>query len=105
VTAEFAMAMPAVILLLAMCLATMQLSTQQLRVQDAATVAARTAARGDGAGAAAGYVGSLVPGATVSIERRGDLFCARVAFRPAPANVALVGVLIRASSCAPSGES
>ncbi len=99
VTAEFAIAMPAVALVLACCLSGIQIAAQQLRLQDAAAVAARAAARdGDPAVAL-----RLVPGASVSRFTNGDLVCVRLTV----ASSALVGTIARltlaASSCAPGG--
>ena len=58
-------ALPAVLLVLAGCVWGLGLAAVQVRIQDAAGIAARAAARGD-----------PVTGGTVS--RRGDLVCARV---------------------------
>ena len=46
-TAELAVALPAVILVLALCLTGLALGIDQLRCEDAARVAARAASRGD----------------------------------------------------------
>lgn len=64
VTAELAVAVPAVLLVLAACLGGLAAGAEQLRLQGAAALAARSAARGDGdaraavlaAGAGAGEV-------------------------------------------------
>ena len=47
VTAEFAVALPAVVLVLALCLAGLSAVTDQIRCIDAAGLAVRSAARGD----------------------------------------------------------
>lgn len=98
VTAEFAIALPAVILVLAGSLSGLQVAGQQLRLQDAAASAARAAARGDDPAAA-----RLAPGAAVSRWSDGDLVCVRLT---AP-SAALVGTLMQltlaASSCALGG--
>ncbi len=47
VTAELAVAVPAVVLVLAMCLAAVRVAVDQVRCVDAARIAARAAARGD----------------------------------------------------------
>ncbi|MCU1421850.1 MAG: hypothetical protein JWN36_1501 [Microbacteriaceae bacterium] len=54
--------MPAVVIVLACALGAMQLVTEQLRLQDAAAVAARTLARGD-------------PGASISSAGTDGLVC------------------------------
>jgi hypothetical protein len=93
VTAEFAIALPAVVLVLAGCLSAMQVAGQQLRLQDAAALAARSAARGDGTGVAA----RLVPASTVSRWTDGDLECVTLS---APG---LLGLELSATSCALGG--
>lgn len=87
--------MPAVILVLACCLGGLQLSTQQLRVQSAAAVSARSAARGENAS-----VGMLVSGATATTQRQGNLVCVRVT-APGRVFAGLFGtVTLTASGCA-----
>ncbi len=98
VTAEFAAVVPAVLLVLAFCLAGLQLSTLRLTVQDAAALAARSAAREDTFDAAA-----LVSGAMTRIERRGDLVCATVTVPGTPLTGILGTVGVSASSCALAG--
>lgn len=100
--AEFAVALPAVLLVLATLLGGVQLAALQLRAQDAAADAARSWARGDGAGVVASRLHRQVPGARVSRSAQGDLVCATV--RIAPRGVlARLGVAVGASSCALSG--
>ena len=74
ITAEFASVIPAVMLVLAVALAAMQLCSEQLRLQDAAAVTARALARGDPAPA--------TPGARLTTHREGDIECARLAVPP-----------------------
>jgi len=94
VTAEFAAVVPAVILLLACCLAALQIAGQQLRLQDAAADVSRSIARGGGGSEAARV------GAAVSVTQNGDLVCARLSARSrSPAGV-LLGLTLSASSCA-----
>jgi hypothetical protein len=88
VTAEFAAVIPAVLLVLAGCLACLQLASQQLRLQDAAAVTARSLARGDSAPPFAG--------ATTTTHRDGDLLCARLTL---PAQLPLL-LGLSAESCA-----
>ena len=47
VTAEFAVALPALLLVLAACVGGLRLAGEQVRLQDAAAIAARALARGD----------------------------------------------------------
>lgn len=96
VTAEFAIALPAVVLVLAACLGAGQAVALQVRVQDAAAAAARQLARGD-PGAARALVSRLVPGASVTANPRADLVCATVAAHPGGL---LSAMWVTATSCA-----
>lgn len=101
VTAEFAAAIPAVVLVLAACLGSIQVAGQQLRLQDAAADAARIVARGE-PGSAAGHVGRLVPGASLTVGERGQLVCV-TASAGAAASGPLAALVLTASSCALGG--
>ena len=96
VTAEFALALPAVVLVLACCLTGIQMAGQQLRLQDAAAGSARALARGDDLGAVAG-------GATVSTTTTGDLVCARLSERAEGMPGTLFRIRLSARSCALGG--
>ena len=63
VAAEFAVAMPAVLLVLATALGGVQLAGLQLQAQDAAADAARSYARGESAGSGRRAAARQVPGA------------------------------------------
>ncbi|MGT2425382.1 TadE/TadG family type IV pilus assembly protein [Amnibacterium kyonggiense] len=89
-TAEFAVAVPAVLLVLAACLGGLRIGVERLRVDDAAAQGARAAA-----------VGRPAPAAGVVVtERRGDTVCVTVQ-RAVP----LLGlpVPVRATACALAG--
>ena len=88
-TAEFAAVIPAVLLVLAACLACVQLASQQLQLQDAAAATSRALARGDPPPSFAG--------AAVATHREGDLLCARLT---STGQVLLPGVTLTAQSCA-----
>lgn len=92
VTAEFAIAMPAVLLVLALSLTGIQVAGQQLRLQDAAAAAARLTARQGGDGVA--LVARLVPGASLSAYADGDLECITLSL---PSSF---GLTLTARSCA-----
>ena len=83
---------PAVLLVLACCLAGVQLAGQQLRLQDAAAVTARALARGNEAPA--------YPGATVTTRVVGQLLCARLG---AASGAPLIPLSLTAESCALRG--
>ncbi len=102
VTAEFAVLVPALLLVLGLCLGAVQLVGQQLRLTDAAADAARSAARGDDPARVAALVAHTAPAAGLSLSVQGDFVCAELSSQ---AGVALgfFGVQIAASSCALGG--
>lgn len=97
--AEFAIALPAVLLVLAMVLGGVQLGVLQVRLQDAAADAARTLGRGDGAAALSVRLARQVPSARWSSSRTGELVC--VQLTSSAGGVAdRLGLSASASSCA-----
>lgn len=90
VTAEFATAIPAVLLVLACCLAGLQLGAQQVRLQDAASATARSLARGEAAPAT---------GARVTTRTEGALLCARLE----AAAGGVLPLMLSAEGCALAG--
>jgi Flp pilus assembly protein TadG len=98
-TAEFAVAFPAVLGVLALLLGGVQVAALQVRAQDAAADAARGLGRGDAAGAVTARLASQVPGAALATWTDGDLRCVRVEVAPA-GPVAALGLRARASACA-----
>jgi hypothetical protein len=103
VTAEFALVLPAVVLVLGVCLAAMQLSAQQVALQDAASSAARIVARGAGEAEAVRAAVALVPGSTLHTVPGGELACVELAVRRTV--LALPGVDFAARSCSPRSPS
>jgi hypothetical protein len=99
VTAEFAVLMPAVLLLLGLGLSAAQVSGRQLQLQDAAADAARVIARGEGMPAAERHLAALVPGAVLHGQRIGDLSCVRLSSPGAPRGL-FATVRLEARSCA-----
>jgi TadE-like protein len=91
-TAELAVALPALVLVLLFALGAVDAVLARLRCIDAARDAALTAARG-GDGTAAGSRGAP-PGATVTVTRDGDIVRARVRVRVAPLGPHLPGVTV-----------
>jgi hypothetical protein len=96
VTAEFAVVLPAVVLVLACALGALQLGAQQLRLQAAVGGAARLLGRGDGG--ANELVAAVDPDARVEVRRVDSMVCVQ-ARAPARLPIAL-GVTLAASSCA-----
>lgn len=98
-TAEFALAFPAVLGVVALLLGGVQVAGLQVRAQDAAADAARGLGRGDSAAAVATRLQRQVPGAVLSSWVDGDLRCVRVEVAPAGA-AAILGLRARAGACA-----
>ena len=72
VTAEFAVVLPGVTLVLALCLGAVATGAAQVRLEDAARVAARAAARGDTEASIHTAVSQTDRDAAVSIAREGN---------------------------------
>jgi hypothetical protein len=100
--AEFAVAMPAVLLVLATALGGLQLAGLQLRAQDAAADAARSYARGDPGGVVTARLARQLPGAGLTRFGRADLVCVRITAAPT-GPIARLGIRVSASSCAMDG--
>jgi len=82
-TAEFAVVLPAVVLVLALSLGALGLAWDQIRCVDAARAGARAASRGDSAGAVILAASRAAPpGAQVSVGAAGELVRVSVVSRP-----------------------
>lgn len=77
-TAEFAVVLPAIVALLALCLGGLQAGAVQLRMQDAVADAARALGRGETAEVAAERAARQLTGVELSSWRDGELVCARL---------------------------
>lgn len=97
VVAEFAVALPAVVLVLAFGVGALSIGARHVRLQDAVADAARLSARGESAQRVHGAVEAAVAGASVAVVPRGDLVCVSAS---APA---LFGLRISATGCALAG--
>ena len=104
ITAEFAAALPAVLVVLACCLGAVQVVGQQVRLTDAAADVARLLARADGASAASGLLAAVGPGTALTQERQGDFVCVRLSAPSAFAPFAAAGLTLGARSCALSTD-
>ncbi|HZK04634.1 MAG TPA: TadE family type IV pilus minor pilin [Actinomycetaceae bacterium] len=84
-TVEFALTLPAVVLVLGLCLAVLAAAGTQLRAGDAARAAVREVAIGAPAGRVAAVVEQLAgPAAQVTVANRGEFIVATVTV-PLPA--------------------
>jgi TadE-like protein len=100
VTAEFAVVLPAIVLVLALSFGAMGLAWDQIRCIDAARAGARAASRGDTPGAVIMVARRAAPSdALVSIGTSGDLVRVAVVSRPRVA-ASLLPAWLRASSVA-----
>jgi hypothetical protein len=100
VTAEFAVVLPAVVLVLALSLGALGLAWDQIRCVDAASSGVRAASRGDSPGAVILVAGRAAPpGAVVSVGTSGDIVSVSVVSRPRVA-ASLLPAWVRASSTA-----
>jgi Flp pilus assembly protein TadG len=104
ITAEFAVVLPAVLLVLVLCVGAASVSVQRVEAQSAASAAARILARGDGEGAAAGAVGRLAPGARMDSARDGDFVCVSVTSTARFVAARSAGVRLTGRACALSGS-
>ncbi|WP_336603967.1 TadE family type IV pilus minor pilin [Agromyces seonyuensis] len=99
-TAEFAVALPAVALVLAACLAAVQLVGVQVRLSDAAADAARALGRGESVGVAAGIAERVGGAERLDSRADGDFVCVTLA---RSGGVLLAAVRLQAESCALAG--
>ncbi|CAN5401070.1 hypothetical protein BH10ACT6_BH10ACT6_15450 [soil metagenome] len=97
--AEFAVALPAVLLVLATVLGGVQLGTLQLRLQDAAADAARSLGRGDPTSALAARISRQAPSARWGVTRSAGLVCVQLTASAAPP-AGVLGLDAAARSCA-----
>jgi hypothetical protein len=99
-TAELAVVLPAVLLVLAVALSALGLAIDQVRCVDAARAGARAAARGDSAGAVVAMASRGAPaGASVVTGTSGQLVTVTVT-GPAARLVGLVRVSVRPGASA-----
>lgn len=99
-TAEFAVALPAVALVLASCLASVQLAAQQVRLTDAAADAARALGRGESDAVAAAIADRVSGGSALSATTDGQFVCATLT---SSGGGLLAAIELRAESCAVTG--
>ncbi|CAN5410822.1 hypothetical protein BH09ACT1_BH09ACT1_08980 [soil metagenome] len=97
ITAEFAVVIPAVVVILAACLGGVRLMGVQLQLQDAAAAGARSLGRGEALDAATAQAHSAVGGSSVTSVTRGSLVCVTAA---AANHGGLLGFIpVTATSC------
>lgn len=99
-TAELAVALPAIALVLAACLAAVQLVAVQVRLTDAAADAARALGRGEEAGVARSIAERVAGPVGLESWTDGEFVCARLS---ASGGGLFAGIELAADSCALSG--
>lgn len=99
-TAEFAVVVPAVVLVIALTAGCLAAAGRQVRLEQGAAQAARLAARGEPADRVAGIVAAVAGGAVDGVSDDGDLVCVSAS---APTRLPLPVPPLRARSCALSG--
>ena len=95
--AEFAVALPAVVLVVLLGVGALSASARQVQLQDAAADAARLAARGEPDARVHAVAQAQTSGARAVLSEQGDLVCVTVTAS------ALLGLTLTASSCALAG--
>jgi Flp pilus assembly protein TadG len=98
VVAEFAVALPAVVLVMLLGAGALGACARQVRIQDAAADASRLIARGESDGRAQAVAAAAVSGAHVVIDARGDLICVTIS-----AAAGTLPLRLDATSCALAG--
>ncbi|WP_448655823.1 TadE family type IV pilus minor pilin [Microbacterium lacticum] len=99
-TAEFAVVVPAVVLVIALTAGGLAAAGRQVRLEQGVAQAARLAARGEPAGRVAEIVAAVAGGAVEAVTDDGDLVCVSAT---APTRIPLPLPPLRARSCALSG--
>lgn len=99
-TAEFAVVVPAIVLVIALTAGCLAAAGRQVRLEQGVAQAARLAARGEPADRVAGIVAAVAGGAVDGVSDDGDLVCVSAS---APTRLPLLVPPLRARSCALSG--
>ena len=97
VTAEFAVALPAVVVVFVLFAGALSASGRQVRLEQGAAQGARLAARGEADARVQDAVSRAVAGATAAIGTDGDLVCVTAT---APTGLPLPLGALRATACA-----
>ncbi|OUE21065.1 hypothetical protein BFL36_11115 [Clavibacter michiganensis] len=98
--AEFAVVLPAVVLVLGLCLGAVQTVGQQVALTSAAEEAARSLGRGEGAGTAGARIEGAASGASLEVEHPGHDVCVDLTAPTRFAPAAAVGIVVQARGCA-----
>lgn len=99
-TAEFAVAVPAVVLVIVLTAGSLAAAGRQVRLEQGTAQSARLAARGESDGRVAAVVAAVAGGSVESVSEEGELVCVTAT---APMRIALPLPPLRARSCALAG--
>lgn len=99
-TAEFAVALPSVVLVLALCLGAVNVIGQQIALGSLASSGARMLARGDDPAAVRARVASAAPGVSLSQTSDGAFVCVALARNARFGPVGLGALDLSARGCA-----
>lgn len=104
VTAEFAVVLPGVLLVLALCLGAVNVIGQQIALGSLAASGARMLARGDDVGAVRARVASAAPGARLTQSSDGSFVCVTLERAARFGPVGLGALALSAHDCALAGD-
>jgi Flp pilus assembly protein TadG len=91
---------PAVFVVLGLVIGGFQLVTEQLRLADAASDAARVLGRGDGDASAAGVAESIAGKSSMTSSANGQFVCVQLEAASGFAPAAALGITVSARGCA-----
>jgi len=100
VTAEFAVALPAVLTVLALCVGAVNVVAQQVQLSSLASSGARMLARGDDSATMRALIGAAAPGTAVNESADGAFTCVRLEREASFGPVALGALVLNARGCA-----
>ncbi|KZC94595.1 MULTISPECIES: TadE family type IV pilus minor pilin [Clavibacter] len=102
--AELAVVLPAVVLVLGLCLGAVQTVGQQVALTSAAEEAARSLGRGESSGTAAARIEGAASGASFEVEHPGHDVCVDLSAPSRFAPAAAAGIAVHARGCARSED-
>lgn len=98
--AELAVVLPAVILVLGLCMGAVQTVGQQVEMTSAAQEAARSLGRGEDESRAGERIDGAARGASMAVDRQGHAVCVRLTARSRFLPAGAAGMRITARGCA-----
>jgi len=100
VTAEFAVVLPGVLLVLALCVGAVNVVAQQVQLASLASSGARMLARGDDSATMRARIAAAAPGTTVDETPDGDFACVALERRARFGPIGLGTLVLGARGCA-----